>query len=719
MDLRPLSVKLRQSSLLRASAVYAVAAWVAIQVAVTTFPLLGLPEWTVRAVLFLALALFPVVLVGVALAARGSAKRWPIIAVAIIVALSALLIPRATSRTGQLKAVDQAIAVFPFRVTGATDTDDLGGSFAHLVATNLDGVLGMRKVDPTAIRGMLRRTPTPDDSTVLATARRLGAAHLVTGEIVLVGARMRVSAKLFTIDQNGDPVTATAEGTQDQILELVDQIARMLLANRSGFRNMTITASTTHSLAAMRAYLDGEAAMRRVDFPPAVAAYKRAVAADSTFALAHYRLAMAEIWEGNSEGARQALARAAVFANRLAERERALLDGLNAFLEGDAHTAEARYTAIVRSYPTDVEAWYMLGETHFHFNWLRGRSPQEARASFERTLIYQPDDEGSSLIHLAILALVDGRTEETVRLAKRHLEAVDSIGDYVWMTRAMIATASGDARVMENFRRELRQAAPQGLGAVFPIFGASFRNRGFDPDLVEGYATIANDVERPHEIRAHRVQARAAASAARGDFAKADSILLNDGSFDPPLSISHRAYLAAFPWRSITRPQLERIQNELAAWDVSRIPPRATAFFLPQNTSYPAIRQYLLGLVAIQLGDDSKLQLAIEELDRMKGPDEIPHLPRNYVHALRAHRAWRRGDAADALRELERMDWRVRYELKFNSPFYNWPRERLLRAQALDQLGRRQEALGWYDSFRMNSMLDVMFQPQLPQPRTR
>lgn len=55
--------ELKRRSVFRVAAVYALVSWVTVQVAVATFPYLGLPEWLVTAVIVLALLGFPVALV--------------------------------------------------------------------------------------------------------------------------------------------------------------------------------------------------------------------------------------------------------------------------------------------------------------------------------------------------------------------------------------------------------------------------------------------------------------------------------------------------------------------------------------------------------------------------------------------------------------------------------------------------------------------------------
>jgi hypothetical protein len=55
--------ELKRRSVFRVAAVYALVAWVLVQVSATAFPYLGLPDWTVTLVIVLSLLFFPLALV--------------------------------------------------------------------------------------------------------------------------------------------------------------------------------------------------------------------------------------------------------------------------------------------------------------------------------------------------------------------------------------------------------------------------------------------------------------------------------------------------------------------------------------------------------------------------------------------------------------------------------------------------------------------------------
>ncbi len=116
----------------------------------------------------------------------------------------------------------------------------------------------------------------------------------------------------------------------------------------------------------------------------AAGAFREAATLDTSFALAQYRLAMSATWvavSGATDSRTIALmaAAAARHAEHLTPLVRDLLSAYTAYKEVRADEAERAYRRITASHSENVEAWFMLGETWFHYNPLRGRSPQQAR----------------------------------------------------------------------------------------------------------------------------------------------------------------------------------------------------------------------------------------------------------------------------------------------------------------------------------------------------
>ena len=150
---------------------------------------------------------------------------------------------------------------------------------------------------------------------------------------------------------------------------------------------------TTHSLSALKAYLGAERQLRAglEYFDSAVTGFQRAIAEDTSFALAYYRLAVSAGWAGRWSIVGQAVEGAHTFEARLGDRDRRLLQAYDAYRGGAAEAAERQYRAILQDYPDDLEAEFQLANVLYHYNAPRGRPRAEARELFDRVLSVDPE----------------------------------------------------------------------------------------------------------------------------------------------------------------------------------------------------------------------------------------------------------------------------------------------------------------------------------------
>ena len=89
------------------------------------------------------------------------------------------------------------------------------------------------------------------------------------------------------------------DGPSPQLFQLVDGITAQLIAQQSGGPAGALprlAAMTTDSLGALKAYLEAERHFRAWQPDSCIQAAQRAVRIDSSFALAHYRLATVLMW---------------------------------------------------------------------------------------------------------------------------------------------------------------------------------------------------------------------------------------------------------------------------------------------------------------------------------------------------------------------------------------------------------------------------------------
>ena len=171
----------------------------------------------------------------------------------------------------------------------------LGEGMVDLLATNLQGVGGITAVEPrpgAASGGAGAPGPSRRRRRRRSTlGRELDAGSVVIGSAVSTGGRVRLAADLYAVAGGERLGRAQVDGPADSVLPLVDRLSVALLRDvwrsREPLPSLDIASLTTDSIAALRAYLQGERYYRRLALDSALAAYTRAVEVDSTFALAH------------------------------------------------------------------------------------------------------------------------------------------------------------------------------------------------------------------------------------------------------------------------------------------------------------------------------------------------------------------------------------------------------------------------------------------------
>ncbi|MGH7565730.1 MAG: BTAD domain-containing putative transcriptional regulator, partial [Gemmatimonadota bacterium] len=238
------------------------------------------------------------------------------------------------------EVVPDRVVVLPFVVRGSSDFAYLGDGMAEILGTTLDGVGTLRTADPHAVLAFVRENgmDPADPAAGRRTAERFGAGRFVLGSIVESGERLHVQATVYRADGTIEARGSAGAGEDSDFFEMVDGLTRQLLVPRfdpDEERLTRLAVVSSSSLAALKAYLQGEANLRRGDFEAASEAFGRATRADSTFALAWYRLAMAAEWAFQPHDAAIAVHRALRLADRLPARDRLLLVGWDAYARGE------------------------------------------------------------------------------------------------------------------------------------------------------------------------------------------------------------------------------------------------------------------------------------------------------------------------------------------------------------------------------------------------
>ncbi len=354
-----------------------------------------------------------------------------------------------------------AVAVLPFSVRG-DEMAVLREGMVDLLSTGLDGVAGLRTISPATLfarwRESVSGTETPDLPAALDVARRSGARFAVMGSAVSVGQDIRLVADVYHVDTSEPVGQARAEGSSDDVLTIVDRLAvellRVILERGEGeLPDINLARLTTESPAALQAFLEGEVLFRQFDMARARAAYERASASDSTFALAHYRLGYVQYWlPGTTPQADHHFGRAAEFGGRLPPRAAVYVRTLRAWTRKTLDWVDPLHQAVQR-YPDDAHLKFLLGEMYLHTTFA---TAEEIDRLFEQAVELDPGNATYLSHHLDMAWWLHGDSAHAARLIEQYERIAPDDTLTVGAGRLALDLAFGDSLAQTDAMDRLR-----------------------------------------------------------------------------------------------------------------------------------------------------------------------------------------------------------------------------------------------------------------------
>ncbi|PAP77930.1 serine/threonine-protein kinase [Rubrivirga marina] len=611
-------------------------------------------------------------------------RRWR--RPALGVALAALVVLGAgvwASRARVPPHEVEILAVLPFDVVGGAEY--LGEGAVDLLNVRLDGG-GVRTVDPAAVLERASGAATLGGRARLA--RQLGASQFVTGRVVAVGTRLSVTGALYGADGERR-ATAHVETTEAGLLDALDRLAASLLVADGGGTGGPLESLTTRSLPALKAHLEGRRLVRQFRSGEAIGAFERAVALDSTFALAWMDLAEVAYWSRENGLETYRRATRAAYRHRAGLPRRARRRAEAEFLEmtGDVAGAEASLRQLLLDDPDDPAALALLADHLLAYNGYEGRPLDEPLALAQRA-VRLSGERREGLFQLIELSL---RLDPT---------ALDSL--------VALYPSSPDAAFEDVFRHypalvadapdELAEAVQAGprVGALGMLFHRALLpvgDVGRAQVVGEGYFSPGRPTtEREYGRERQALLALMAGQAGRSDRYQAE-IRSGHGR---GWWLLNSVPVMADPHLPHTRAALQRARAEVAAHDTLWAPLSDETNEFLHSGLQGAVLDYFHGVLSARLGDRADVSLRLRRLERRAADP----LARSMAGTLRAADALARDRPAEALAALDGALSVPLDRAGWLSPVYAQSLPRLLRARAHARLGHPREALRWYNSVR-------------------
>jgi tRNA A-37 threonylcarbamoyl transferase component Bud32/AraC-like DNA-binding protein len=408
---------------------------------------------------------------------RTAMRRRPVgmvVAAAGLLALAAVG-ARAAWETFATPALDgDLVAVAPFDVNDAALAPWREG-LLDLLAQNLNGAGPLKVVPPSRV--VPDWDGRADEFSALSLGRGTGAGASVVGAVHPNGAdSVRLTAAVYDITTRrllGDLRVVVPVGRVDHGADSLTVGILGVLARERPLGSTRPPSQGTSAIAALKAYLQGEVAFRRMDWEAARPLYERAAQLDTNYAMAYHRLSLVRTMRGSGIDSLIWFngLRAGRLNRGLSERDSLMLaiDSLQAALwyvitVPDVSAADSlsallstrlfeTHEVTTRRFPGDAEFWYRQAVNLSHFAGPSERRAHRVLEALDRSIALDSSNLPAYGRAINLAATLEGEAA-----ARRHIAA--------FLSRAPEGPAAEEARLKALLLDPARSTGPEAERAL-------------------------------------------------------------------------------------------------------------------------------------------------------------------------------------------------------------------------------------------------------------
>ena len=411
MEQRNFFSELKRRNVYKAAVAYGVVAWLLIQIATSTFPVLEIPNWATKLVIAVVVIGFPIALVlawAFELTPEGIVRTdetvqrsrnygrhlWiyvVLIGAALSIGLFFLGRYTASTRSAGSEARDKSIAVLPFvDLSQAKDQEYFCDGISEEILNALAKVGALRVVARTSSFAFKGKT-----ADVAEIAQKLGVENVLEGSLRRDGNRIRITAQLIDARNGFHLWSETYERELKDIFAMQDEITASIVKALEVKLAVALPVHKEPSPESYQLNLKGRYFLNRREIQRAVDYFEKALAMDPKDAVAYAGLS--EVYlvlavRGGSPPlelmpkAKEAAMHALAIDNALSEAH-ASLAYVTFFYDWDWPAAEREFKQAIDLKPNNADAhhWYS------HFLMARGRI-EESLTESKRALELNPFD---------------------------------------------------------------------------------------------------------------------------------------------------------------------------------------------------------------------------------------------------------------------------------------------------------------------------------------
>ncbi len=463
--------ELQRRKVYRVAAAYIIAAGFIIQIGSAVFPAWDLPNWTLRLVVVLLLAGFPIALIlawaydvtpqGIratpTTSAPGAHRRRNLImlivtGVVVSAAAGFFLLPRASARK-----IDKSIAVLPFEnLSDEKENAYFADGMQDDIMTNLSKIGDLKVISRTSVTSY-RGTGARNAREI---GKTLGVATLLEGSVRRIGNRVRVNVQLINADTDEHIWAEDYDRDLTDVFaiqtDLAQKIVSTLRAKLSPSEKARLDRRPTENPDAYLLFIQAEQYangpnMFSDDSRKAEQLLEQAIKLDPNFAAAFACLSTVESWAYHTFDPTPARReRARVAADQALRLQPDLPEGHLAlgfcyyYGDRDYGRALAEFEIAKRGLPNEAQAFMAIGAIQ-----RRQGKWSESTTNFEKSVALDPKNVGS-LYNLGFSYLAQGNFETADKIFDRALAASPESFSARALKGVVAIFWKGDVQAAEN-----------------------------------------------------------------------------------------------------------------------------------------------------------------------------------------------------------------------------------------------------------------------------
>ncbi|MFQ5865328.1 MAG: protein kinase [bacterium] len=522
-----------------------------------------------------------------------------------------------------------------------------------------------------------------DRSVATEVANRAGVKIMMLGSIIHLGSKMRITSQLIDVQSGSVIGSPQADGVKvEDVFSMVDDLTEQVsttmevVTGISEAERFQIAEVSTQSFEAYKYYQKGLEAYWRYDFETAAQNHQKAVAIDSTFAMARLYLTISRSWRGLNNPTwdlspfRESLASAEKYSRGASRKERGFIVAMQAAYDRNYQKAESLFVDYVEQYPNARDAFLFLN-IMAHVN---GNIEQAIRA-IERVLELDPTF-AMGYSNLAYCYSELREHEKAISAKKKHLALQpDAMGAYG--TACDIYIHAGQLDEALRICEQGLQKNPQWytlnnrIGFIYLYQGDGERARHYVRQARWYPALEARIIGQTYMFEGRYEKAAEY-------YRKAANLSLRSG-WVPYTAV--KVYIELGKVLTVQG----KYSEALAAFSEARKTGTKT------NTAIVTriMTEYFIGSAMVKKGDYQEAQVRASRIRELVEEQQHDRFYLDYYHLLLAELHFAQGDGESALAELDNYK---------TSPHLS-PRCLTLRAAILALMGNYEEAVKGYKNF--------------------